>query len=340
MGQHYRLFNLDTHVRWSDSVKDKLGDFFYCRMNNDHSLLRALWIPDEDKERVVVLPVHKVEGYVFPQESSKNYSEGFFGQLTTEVVDKMFGEVDDPVDLINVMTTCQRHWDIGRRHLENLVKVFFVVTSWAGDRLICLSDHAELEDLPEGMLTECEVMKIENYRSRSLWRAIRVIQTPRPRTPAVIPLKIVGAIRSSKDLLRGLKSYPTWSARTDICGALQNLIQITDMNFGNFYKGHMVFRNLTVKEYVRGDIWNMPRDSRFPGKRLKFEHVLYIRIIWSVPGLSGYQCPLDIRRGAWAGHRFDISDVKNVMGEDGIMVDGWRDVTEEVISEVMEVLHI
>ncbi|KAG6876802.1 hypothetical protein C0993_000356 [Termitomyces sp. T159_Od127] len=283
--------------------------------------------------------------------SSENFSEGFFGQLTAEIVDKIFGEVDDTADLLSLMTTCQRHWDIGRRHLERVIINDFSMASWAGNRLICLGDYVGPGELPKGMLTKREVKKIQNLfmcNNYSLWRAMYAFQ-PSGRGSSYKPLGASRGLRSGTDFLRKLKarydasesgSALEWLADTHTGVALGKLIRIENMSFEKFSQGHMVFRDLTIKEYVRGDIWNMPGDSRFTGKRLRFEHVLYIRIFWAIsPNTNEYQCPVDNHRGAWAGHRFDVSDINNVVDEDGIAVDGWKDVTLEVMREVLEVLR-
>ncbi|KAG6806126.1 hypothetical protein H0H92_012587, partial [Tricholoma furcatifolium] len=74
----------------------------------------------------------------------------------TEILDMILAHLDDIVDLVSFMTTCQRYWEVGRRLLEKMIEHAAIV-SWAGDRLGCFGDYAKLDDLPRGMLTDAEV---------------------------------------------------------------------------------------------------------------------------------------------------------------------------------------
>lgn len=52
--------------------------------------------------------------------------------------------------------TCQRFYEIGRPTPEARLSEALVI-SWAGDRLVCPGDYAQLDDMPPGMLTDHEV---------------------------------------------------------------------------------------------------------------------------------------------------------------------------------------
>ncbi|KAJ1657490.1 hypothetical protein IWQ61_003118 [Dispira simplex] len=82
-----------------------------------------------------------------------------------------------------------------------------------------------------------------------------------------------------------------------------------------------VLRNLTTKEYAC--------ESSSP---YTLGHLLLTRICWS----EGPDLPMDsawdaVRRGVWAGHRFDI------VAEATFDKNGWTDVTEAVVGELREV---
>ncbi|KAG5653997.1 hypothetical protein H0H81_008579 [Sphagnurus paluster] len=103
-------------------------------------------------------------------------------------------------------------------------------------------------------------------------------------------------------------------------------------------KPDYVLRNLTTKEFVRGDaIRDLRKNVRYPRLRqLSFNHVLLARITWSSdPSLSmPYEGPL--HRGVWAGHRFDISEIGTVF--DGQQSMGsWKDVSEVVLREMCDI---
>ncbi|KAG6876383.1 hypothetical protein C0992_013161 [Termitomyces sp. T32_za158] len=348
MGQYFDLCNLDNTVNVDSSVSGKFGEFYFSSMNAGTKLLRALWNPNEDEKRVVVLPLNKAKNFSILQESDENLSKGLLNKLSNEVLHIIFGNILDILDLINLMVTCQRYWELGRHYLERLIEDFIVV-SWAGDRLICLGDYARLDDLPRGMLTDPEVEDIRPLynESHSLQDTIITLQKPRYKFSSATARRML-SISSTLDFLYQLDSIflertmAGGESRDGVPRVLKKLVIIKNLDPVDFFNGHMVFRNLTTKKYVRGD--GIKKARNMPGKRwlkrMSFEHVLYIRTTWSSdPSLScGYRGPLRIHRGVWAGHRFDVTHIGRVVDEDGVAVDNWKDVTEEVINEVIVVL--
>ncbi|KAG6876801.1 hypothetical protein C0993_000355 [Termitomyces sp. T159_Od127] len=349
MGQFFGLQNLDHTIGVSTSANGKFGEFYFRPMSAGTQLLRVLWNPDKDEKRVVVLPLDQAEGFLFPQESNESLSKGVLDQLSNEVLDMIYGQISDILDLISLMVTCQRYWEFGRRHLERVIEDSIVV-SWDGDRLIFLGGNTtELEDLPQGMLTDSEVENIRSYSDEyglSLEDALPIIQT-RCRKLSSTTMDCMRPISSTSDFVSQfhLSSYDSETGLfrygREIYKILEKLILIKDLDPADFFDGHMVFRNLTTKEYVRGDgitkAWDIPDKPWL--KKMRFEHVLYIRTTWSSdPTLSClYDGPLQIHQGIWAGHRFDVTRIGRVVDEAGVAVDGWKDVTKEVINEVMEI---
>ncbi|KAG5640873.1 hypothetical protein DXG03_006759 [Asterophora parasitica] len=115
------------------------------------------------------------------------------------------------------------------------------------------------------------------------------------------------------------------------------------------YSGKYVLRNIVMQEYVRGDairaLWDPPSDSSSPRRlfvdRLRFEHVLVFKTAWSTRGDGlgiRYSGPVQVHRGAWSGHVFDLVETQSLLDDsDGSDAEGWSDVSEKVLNEIMEV---
>ncbi|KAG6918255.1 hypothetical protein DXG01_015629 [Tephrocybe rancida] len=260
-----------------------------------------------------------------------------------------------------MMMTCQRMWEIGRQHLESLIESLLIYGSWAGHRLVCLGDYADLDDLPKDMMTPSEVKYIRDFLGEdeddsygcSMFDGIRALQQYNLQVSFTFldpqSLLSVMKIKSGSQLWYEL-DWPMERSflrsrnykRLYLYLAFETLVQITSPpSPKSFYSGDIVLRNLTTKEYVRGDgiteLWDTPEKPWL--EEIRFEHALYMRTTWSSDGsLSlNYDGPIQIHRGIWAGNRFDVSGIKTVRDENGSSVDGWKDVTDDVLKEVVEV---
>ena len=110
----------------------------------------------------------------------------------------------------------------------------------------------------------------------------------------------VGLRPGSRDLLRD----PAWQ-----CTGLRRELKIDQSTY--FPKDQpWILRNLTTKEFVRAEaIALKPEFIDGPEiKRVGFGEVVMSRICWSKPSSStGMDESIDIVRGVWAGHCFDIT---------------------------------
>ncbi|KAF9012039.1 hypothetical protein BDQ17DRAFT_1420433 [Cyathus striatus] len=99
-----------------------------------------------------------------------------------------------------------------------------------------------------------------------------------------------------------------------------------------------ILRNLSKKEYIRGD--NPPR-SIAKLFRNSFGQTLFSRICWSDSRSAAIVHPSGvpaINRGKWAGDRFDITRVcKSVKYE--LEKDGWKDVSKRAKSDVEKIYN-
>ncbi|KAG5641808.1 hypothetical protein DXG03_004150 [Asterophora parasitica] len=308
----------------------------------------------------------------YPNRSLANDTEKGLGQLSTEIIVLIYQNLDELLDVLRFAATCQRYYEFGRSHIEMLVSATFI-DSWAGNRIICPGDYASMYDLPSGMLTDAERELIEEQFNSdedededeessdedeeyaSIYDRLCFLQQLDPlwdirrKSAAYRELTYNGRLSTFFSELGGY--YGGWDrekkARMDLDSAyvLRDLISMSAVkppgtDTEKLYGGAYVLRNLTSKEFIRGDairdIWNKPK-YRFM-RNIRFNHALIIRITWSSDSslAMGYTGPIELHRGKWSGHRFDLSDINSVRNEEGV-IDGWKDVSQEVLNEVVEI---
>jgi hypothetical protein len=94
-----------------------------------------------------------------------------------------------------------------------------------------------------------------------------------------------------------------------------------------------LLRNLTTRETVSFEQVSVliSQDiKRGEANSLRFDDVLLMRTCWtSIP--SHYEEELNVHRGVWAGHRFDIVTAKTHNMDE--TVEHWCDVTEAVVRD-------
>ncbi|KAG5642241.1 hypothetical protein DXG03_003365 [Asterophora parasitica] len=328
----------------------------------------ALWLPEPGHKRVTTAPYSELSSETFkeqhtskrirhyPKRSLANETGKGLSQLPTEIIDCVYQNFCDLVTVLCFAATCQRHYEIGRRHIEALVSATFV-NLWAGNRLICLGHYANMDDLPPGMLTDAERELIkcrfadEDKDSYRIYEQLAVLQQHDPlwHFRREIPVHRRFSYDSKNKLssfFTKLAGYGLHDANMDMDSAnvLRDLITVPAVkppstNETLLYGGAYVLRNLTSKEFIRGDafryIWRDPKHAF--GLSVSFNHALIIRIAWSSDPSLSIVCNdrIKIHRGKWAGHRFDISGIESVRNEEGA-VDGWKDVSQGVLNEVVE----
>ncbi|KAI0889775.1 uncharacterized protein GGS22DRAFT_149136 [Annulohypoxylon maeteangense] len=101
-----------------------------------------------------------------------------------------------------------------------------------------------------------------------------------------------------------------------------------------------ILRNLTTKQFVRAEAIAL-RPEYVHGPRIEglgFGHVVLARTGWSSYLTSNLAYMLktnhavDIARGVWAGHCFDITTLAK--HEETTKAEEWADVSQEVVKEI------
>ncbi|GLB44908.1 hypothetical protein LshimejAT787_1802450 [Lyophyllum shimeji] len=314
----------------------KFGEFCFD-IDNDLDFLNALWRPYKGYKWVVAKRLQDVQNHPFPPQSIANLAGRGLGRLAAELVDMIYEHMECLEDVTYFAITCQRYYEIGRRHLEARLEDALII-SWAGNRLICLGDNTTMDDLPERMLTDREVQFLAekfgntedggDERDSHAWEQLSFLHRLRPDSSVNQTKAQHGdyhrhGIISWTSLLRMYRRIH-W---TDVV----LLRELVEPNRGLcprdvYLDGAFVLRNLTTKEYVRGStVYDLyVSEAPWAGKIL-LEHALIVRITWSSdPSMAMlYQGPLEVHRGVWAGHRFDVCEIDDVEDEEG-PIDGWR----------------
>ncbi|KAG5635144.1 hypothetical protein H0H81_012295 [Sphagnurus paluster] len=334
-----------------------VGKFGECFWTMHHSRIEdALWSPTSKRVSTKAYSelrekkpsYHSRFRIRYPEENAANHTGKTFCGLSNEVIDLVYEQAESLEDVIRLAVTCQRCYEISRRHLEWWVQQLLVV-SWAGDRLICLGDYAEMDDLPPGMLTDEErEYLLGSCATRDPQKKLKTLQLRHPDS-ALRQMRIRDSnqrrYRDWENYLRlfvpreGLTGYRDGEALTNLVTTIDRLTLYTrDLGW---YPTH-VMRNLTTKEYVRGDaIESVRNDPDVPRglKYLSFNHILAARFTWSSDPSLAMRYEGSLHRGVWAGHRFDVVEIGSVFnGQESL--EGWKDVSEEVIGEVRDIARV
>lgn len=196
--------------------------------------------------------------------------------------------------------------------------------SWAGDRLICVGADAETGDEPEGVLTKTE--------QESLKQSNNTLYTQDY------------AGKPSFDFRNSFRSPAIESGRLSRMESTFFDCLTCNQTFGAMPEEPVVLRNLSRHEYVgegavheldnaAGDyVWKdelYAFNKRLGAARLSFGTIVALHICWSSDHFVSMRSEGGIRRGKWAGDRFDITPA-DLVQDAGV----WKDVSGEVIEMV------
>lgn len=165
-------------------------------------------------------------------------------------------------------------------------------SAWAGDRIICVGNDWWANELPNNVFTEEEITRLELHE-HALYDVASAWPDPEYKF----------------NLVPEPESSPL------ACNGGRN----------------KVLRNLTKGQYVREEAIKVAAldTGYFPVKAVGLGQVVLSRISWTrlelYPTYNG-----DIRKGIWAGDRFDIVPVDMVNSS-------WTDVSEEVAAEMNKI---
>ncbi|TFY70227.1 hypothetical protein EVG20_g2773 [Dentipellis fragilis] len=324
MGQFWRLLNLDKSQMES---LVKMGETFH---EGPLSCIMLSYPPP-----IKLVPYFKPH----PSSPSPVRNKGIHG-LPNEIVDEIFGHQEDYVDCIRLALTGRRYWNLARPHIKRAMTANFASLSWAGDRIICVGDGNEVDDLPPALKTG-EFTGVDLYFTlqehfKDAYNFSRPIEGLGRKS---LRLKIRGDLMN--DFYEHLdKPFPHELSSAHIfMGCIPEDVD----------DDSLVLRNLSKHEFVRYS--ELPFDL-VPREQWYWSQVdvdltwaALARICWSTDPGTSMAYDGDMHRGVWAGDRLDIVSVEELQEEgkegererEGEVAD-WKDVSKAVAKELTLIL--
>ncbi|TFY70226.1 hypothetical protein EVG20_g2772 [Dentipellis fragilis] len=319
MGQFWCIVNLD---KCQVESLAKMGETFH-----EGPLARIMLSPP---------PPIKLVPYFKPPPSSPSpfKARGIHG-FPNEMVDEIFGHLDDYVDCIRLALTGRRYWNLARPHIRRAMTAHFASLSWAGDRLICVGDGNDVDDLPPALKTgeftgvDLTSLQEEYKRAYKFFRPIEGLGRNALR------LKIMGDLE--KDMYKNRRKPLPY----ELSSSADIFMDCIPEDVGDDL---LVLRNLSKHEFVRYS--ELPLDLVPVRQYLSQADVdltwaALARICWSTDSGIAMSYDGDMHRGIWAGDRLDIVPIEELQ-EAGKVGEGeaagWKDVSKAVARELTLIL--
>jgi hypothetical protein len=261
---------------------------------------------------------------VIPLQSKQAQSRslGAFDVLSNEILDIIIDNMDDKSGIIALGLCCEGLWQIIHRHiLRCYIKG---AAPWARTKIAFQGSYCY--DLPKPFLEDGLLERIvpDDIPGRSWGRFRRFFYAHGEFDQPAGPQELALAWREAMDEHKaGSKIPPTRLEQ------MQKEISYS----GIFPQDRTwVLRNLTTQETIDSSKMDIKWVRNGKQKiKMKFEDVLMMKICWTTY-TSHEDENLNLHRGVWAGHRFDI--VTNEVHSQEKTMDEWRDITDVVLKEL------
>lgn len=266
-------------------------------------------------------------------------SLGMLARLPTELLGCIFEAIDDLVDAVFFGLAHVTLWVTGWRRIEVLrIRELY---PWAGDRLICLGGNLEHNVYPEGALTRDEMNEID-----AVVAAKQPVSAHRANPQLVTSwYHFADATYANAPAKPPLPGRERWPHSDKVAQAQQaKAFEMMDARCEETTSGRVwAVCSLTKREYFRiGAIQALGAVP--PGTPasawLKRSHIgpgtaLLSRICWSSdPTVNlAYDGEL-LYQGPWAGNRIEVTSLERLERPEE-----WKDVTEEVVEVMKEVMR-
>ncbi|KAJ7436063.1 hypothetical protein B0H11DRAFT_1755280 [Mycena galericulata] len=321
MGQYWRTVNIDKRERipsW-DTKLGYYGDLPNALPIRVNSLMYAI--------------CHSIPPVLSDLRFTSGTATGIL-HLPNKVIEIIFDVIVNTTDAVFLGLTCQTLWNIGRMRLQEEVQEFADGLSWAGDRVICVGDYQEGDDLPPGLLSEEETAEFSDPESDAF--------NPDDGGTGLYSLKchsvdirlpseiLVDGFHNSFAVLGGSGDTIT-KADFDLLGKLCD----RDAWNASRTEGLYVLRNLShhivVLERSLFEFQKKTTVARF--NEVKLGHLALMRICWSSDPSVSMSGADDIYRGNWAGDRFDIVSEKVFWDEREKDEVQWMDGSDDIVED-------
>ncbi|KAG8994353.1 hypothetical protein FRB94_012908 [Tulasnella sp. JGI-2019a] len=216
-----------------------------------------------------------------------------------EITKLVFASIDDLWDATSLGLTCKHMLDLSLDRINQLLPIF--TAPWAGDRLICIGDYADNDDMPPGALTREEMTILKDNRI-NLYR-----------------------YGFSFEQIDGEK---LWGPDG---GFFNRLSWVEKMQFeaivgsGDEMVDDVVLCNLSKQEYFWLEIVK-------EHGRAGFGAFLLSQICWSSDSSVSMRSD-HVFQGRWAGDRFEIITINRLKGN----AEDWEVVSESLLAEMVAI---
>ncbi|KAA1477024.1 hypothetical protein DENSPDRAFT_884749 [Dentipellis sp. KUC8613] len=322
MGQFWKILNLD---KCQVESLVKLGETFH-----------------EGPLAYIMLsrppPLKLVPYFKPPPSSTSPLRTGGIQGVPDEMVDEIFQYLEDYVDCIRLALTGRRYWNLARRHIKRAMTCHFASLSWAGDRLICVGDGNDVDDLPHalktGEFTGVDLTSLSEVYKNAYSFFSRLEGLGRES----LRYKI------EKDLRKGL--YTHWDGPTPFAQRLElaSAHIFKDCIPSDVDEYSLVLRNLSKHEFVRYSelpLDLLPEKQYLSQADVDLSWAALARICWSTDSSTSIGYDGDMHRGVWAGDRLDIVPIEELQEgekEGEGEAKGWKDVSKAVARELTLIL--
>ncbi|KAJ7063009.1 hypothetical protein B0H15DRAFT_873106, partial [Mycena belliarum] len=154
MGQYWKVVNIDK--RRTFGGRGKLGEWLFTADNILEPCMVVAsgpLLPECDKIFLPYEPGRRLRCSVFPQTAPPSSNPNTLVNLPAETVIEICSHLDGLGDLLVLSVSCQVLWEIGRHELYRRLARMAADRLWAGDRIICVGDYLQNDDLPENVFT-------------------------------------------------------------------------------------------------------------------------------------------------------------------------------------------
>ncbi|KAK7038196.1 hypothetical protein R3P38DRAFT_3262657 [Favolaschia claudopus] len=333
MGQDWVLLNLDKREMHGSGSWGKLGEFLFDGFSLNRLSKSLMAYPNPTRDSVVysIKPGELVTPSTsykrrWPLKAVSRSKPNTLIHLPVELICEIYSHLNRRLDVVCLAATCQHMWEVGRpavyRHIMDRYRASIV--SWPGDRIMCMGNYLETEDIPAEVLTHDERKELLDYA---------------PQDQCVPYTYVHNEYYGTKE-----HYFHTWTfTRSESASArrltyedesaLHDLLHVPAQEPVPLHSP--VLRNISRKYYVRWSAVQGLKKAYKPHKdifsRVGFGEVLITRICLSSDPSSAIPYNGPLHRGAWAGHCFDIVSASEMDNET------WLDVSDEVLKDVEDI---